>query len=462
MQSGCAVGISFPAGAQWTSVVRRCRAGDFAGKWPEGFRRLAVVTDQRPEIVHADEQSRRRHRRSYFALISSSFVSNTGNAFANLAIPLYVLATTGSATRTGIVAFVNYTPPVIAAIFGGALVDRIGRRRTLMTADALSGIATALIPLMHMLDALSFPLLLALVAFGAFLDSPGRAARSSMIPSLATSAGFSPERAQSLNMSGFMLSQVIGPAIAGLVVASSGPTTAIWVNAASFAISLLIVKNIVREAAIVEPRAESTYLEDLREGFHFVWRDRFMRAMVILASVFSMVFIPLYTVFYPVYFTRLIGSARALGLFFAAEALGNLLGAVLYGYWGERVSRFNAFIFSLTAWVPLYAVLLFTPPVWLIMVSGFLASLVSGAINPIFQVAFQIRTPEHMRARVFSMVTAGNLMAVPIGALLIGPLIELIGVIETLAVAVAFGFAVPVVCLIFPVFREIDHPIEQS
>jgi MFS family permease len=394
-------------------------------------------------------------------LISSSFVSNTGNAFSNLAIPLYVLATTGSATRTGVVAFVNYTPPVIAAIFGGALVDRIGRRRTLMTADALSGVSTALIPLLHMMDALSFPILLVLVAFGSFLDSPGRAARSSMIPSLATRSGYTPERAQSLSMSGFMLSQVIGPAMAGVVVAASGPTAAIWVNAASFAVSLLIVKNIVREPEIAGPRAESTYLEDLREGFHFVWRDRFMRAMIILASVFSMVFIPLYTVFYPVYFTRLIGSARALGLFFAAEALGNLLGAVLYGYWGERVSRFRAFIFSLTAWVPLYAVLLFTPPVWLILASGFLASLVSGAINPIFQVAFQIRTPEHMRARVYSMVTAGNLMAVPVGALLIGPLIEVIGVIETLALAVAFGFAVPVVCLIFPIFREIDHPIES-
>ena len=196
---------------------------------------------------------RRHYRRSYFALISSSFVSNTGNAFSNLAIPLFVLATTGSATRTGIVAFVNYAPPVIAAVFGGALVDRIGRRRTLMTADALSCIATALIPLFYMADLLSFPVLLALVAFGAFLDSPGRAARTSMIPALADGAGYSPERAQSLSMSGFFLSQVIGPALAGLVVAASGPTTAIWVNAATFVVSLLIVKNVVQEPEINVP-----------------------------------------------------------------------------------------------------------------------------------------------------------------------------------------------------------------
>lgn len=406
------------------------------------------------------QEQRRVFRRSYFALLGSSFVSNLGNSFSNLAIPLFVLATTGSATRTGIVAFVNYAPPVVAAIFGGALVDRIGRKRTLMIADFLSGISTALIPIFYMLDLLSFPMLLALVAFGAFLDSPGRAARGSMIPALSTRAGFSPERAQSLNMSGFMLSQVIGPGLAGIVVAAYGPTTAIWVNAASFALSLLIVFNVVREPEIEGAVERGTYLEDLREGFRFVWHDQFMRAMIILASVFSMLFIPLYTVLYPVYFTRLIGSERALGFFLAAEALGNLLGAIAYGIVGERFSRWKSFMVSLVAWLPFFWVLLLTPPIWILLVAGFLSSLFSGALNPIFQVAFQVRTPEAMRPRVYSMVTAGNLMAVPVGALLMGPLIELIGVLEAFAVIGAFSTAGAVACWFVPVFREIDTEVD--
>ena len=407
-----------------------------------------------------DREQRRNYRRSYFALLGSSLVSNTGNAFSNLAIPLFVLATTGSATRTGIVAFVNYAPPVVAAIFGGALVDRIGRRRTLMIADLLSGITTALIPIFHMLDLLSFPMLLSLVAGGAFLDSPGRAARSSMIPGLSDRAGYSPERAQSLNMSGFMLSQVIGPGLAGIVVAAYGPTAAIWVNAASFALSLMIVFNVVREPVIERSLARTTYLEDLREGFRFVWHDQFMRAMIILASVFSMLFIPLYTVLYPVYFTRLIGSERALGFFLAAEALGNLLGAVIYGLVGERFSRWRAFMLSLVAWLPFFWVMVLTPPVWVLLLTGFCSSLFSGALNPIFQVAFQVRTPEAMRPRVFSMVTAGNLLAVPVGVLLIGPLIELVGVLEAFSLIAALSTVGAIACWFIPVFREIDNPVE--
>ena len=174
--------------------------------------RVSVIKTPTGSDLPSSQMIRQRYRRSYFALISSSFVSNTGNAFTNLAIPLFVLATTGSATRTGVVAFVNYTPPIIAAIFGGALVDRIGRRRTLMTADFLSGISIALIPLLYALDLLNFPLLLAIVAFGALLDSPGRAARGAMVTSLSARAGFSPARAQSLNSSGFMVAQIVGPA----------------------------------------------------------------------------------------------------------------------------------------------------------------------------------------------------------------------------------------------------------
>ncbi len=116
-------------------------------------------------------------------------------------------------------------------------------------------------------------------------------------------------------------------------------------------------------------------------------------------------------------------------------------------------------MFSLIAWLPFYWVMILTPPVWVLLSAGFLASLFSGALNPIFQVALQVRTPEVMRPRVHSMVTAGNLMAVPIGALVIGPLIELLGVLEAFAVIGALSTAGAIACIFIPVFREFDAPV---
>ncbi|MDQ2681951.1 MAG: MFS transporter, partial [Chloroflexota bacterium] len=240
-------------------------------------------------------ESRRRNLRSYFGLIGSSFVSNTGNAFSNLAIPLYVLETTGSASQTGIIAVANYVPPIVASIFGGALVDRIGRRRTLLISDGLSFLSTASIPLLHVLDQLNFPLLILLVAIGAFLDAPGRTARGAMLPSFADRAGIRPERAQSLNQSGFFIAQTVGPALAGLVVATSGAATALWVNAGSFVFSMLIVGILVETPPVTARTVPQTYLDDLREGYRFVFHDPFLRAMLFFVCGFTAFFAPLYS-----------------------------------------------------------------------------------------------------------------------------------------------------------------------
>ncbi|HRA48208.1 MAG TPA: MFS transporter, partial [Thermomicrobiales bacterium] len=162
----------------------------------------------------------RAARRSFYALLGSSFFAITGNAFTTLAIPLYVLATTGSAAKTGIIAFANTAPPIASALLGGPLIDRFGRRRSVLTSDMLSMITLALIPILDRQGVLSFPLLMAIVAMGAFFDPPGSSARQAMLPTFATEAGYSPERAQSLFSVSFGLAQIIGPSLAGVSVAA--------------------------------------------------------------------------------------------------------------------------------------------------------------------------------------------------------------------------------------------------
>lgn len=113
----------------------------------------------------------------FYALLTADAISYAGNALAGLAIPWFVLQTTGSAARTGIVAFCGLLPLILAATFGGALVDRLGHKRASVIADLASGVAVALVPLLHALGWLNFGLLLILVFFGALLDAPGATAR---------------------------------------------------------------------------------------------------------------------------------------------------------------------------------------------------------------------------------------------------------------------------------------------
>src|SRR2546425_5769253 len=118
-----------------------------------------------------------------------------GNVAALIAIPWFVLETTGSATRTGITGFAGLVPIVLSGLLGGALVDRLGYRRMSVLADVLSGLSVAAIPLLYVTIGLSFWQLVALVFLGRLLDAPGTTARESLVPDVAAPARLSLERA---------------------------------------------------------------------------------------------------------------------------------------------------------------------------------------------------------------------------------------------------------------------------
>jgi MFS family permease len=113
---------------------------------------------------------------------------------------------------------------------------------------------------------------------------------------------------------------------------------------------------------------------------------------------------------------------------------------------------------SLISWLPFFWVLLTSPSLPILLVAGFLGGLLTGPLNPIFNVAFQNRTPEAMRARVFGIAMASSYIAVPIGALLIGPFIEVAGVMPALLV---LAVVVTILCFVsafLPVMHELDDP----
>src|SRR5215212_9523909 len=126
------------------------------------------------------ETPSRRSRVPLGMLLAAAGISQAGNMLTMLAIPWFVLETTGSAARSGVTAAVEAIAVVVAGFFGGALVDRLGHKRTSIVADLASGVTVALIPLLYHTVGLAFWQLLVLVFLGALLDTPGWTARRSL------------------------------------------------------------------------------------------------------------------------------------------------------------------------------------------------------------------------------------------------------------------------------------------
>ena len=157
--------------------------------------------------------------RPLYSLYSANAISYAGNVLTALAIPWFVLSSTGSASKTGLVAAFGMIPVIIAGVFGGTLVDRFGFKRCSIAADLASGTTVAAIALCHALGVLSFPLLLILVFAGALLDAPGQTSRSALVPNLAAMAGETIDRASATLQAVERGSRLVAAPIAGLLIA---------------------------------------------------------------------------------------------------------------------------------------------------------------------------------------------------------------------------------------------------
>ncbi len=104
-----------------------------------------------------------------YGWLAAETISLVGTRISMLALPWFVLETTGSPTKAGLIALFEMTPLVLSKIFGGPIIDRIGPRRVAIACDLGSAVVVGLIPLLYAADLLHFPILLALVALAGAL-----------------------------------------------------------------------------------------------------------------------------------------------------------------------------------------------------------------------------------------------------------------------------------------------------
>ncbi|HEX4745267.1 MAG TPA: MFS transporter [Gaiellaceae bacterium] len=397
------------------------------------------------------------HRRTpLYALFFADTISLAGNAVAQLAIPWFVLTTTGSATYTALAVFFNFLPIVLAALFGGVVVDRLGFRVSSIAADLASSAAVAAIPLLHSTVGIELWQLMALVFLGALLDAPGATARAALLPDLAENAGIRLERASGIRSGIQQGSQLLGAPIGGILIATAGATNALWLNAASFLVSAALVALFV---AAPDGEADEDvgrgFFTELVAGLRFVWNERILRALVLTVLLTNLLDAPLPVVM-AVFAESEYGSAADLGLMYGAFGGAALVGSLAYGWRGHRLRRRPLFLVSFTAIPAMYLVLATLPSLPVAIAALALVGLISGPLNPLIFTVTAEMVPAELRGRVFGAVRGGAWAAIPLGILLGGVLVEALGVAVTFlaigvcyTVVVAYGF-------VNPAFRRMD------
>ncbi|MDY0945650.1 MFS transporter [Frigoribacterium sp. CFBP9039] len=374
------------------------------------------------------------------ALLSAHAVSQTGNVITAFAVPFYVLGLGGSGVEVGIAAFFATAPVVVGGALGGVVVDRVGHRRAAIVADLVSGAAVLAMPVLALTVGLPFWALLLLVFAGGLLDTPGQTARRVMLPRLTDRAGVRLEQSVGLLDGSERFAKLIGASVAGLLVATVGPISALFVTAATFALSAGLTGAFVPatpSATALRDGDDSTrasYWSDLADGFRFVMRDRLMRLIVGLVLFTNLLDAARGSSLLPLYANDRLGGAASLGLLVAVMGGCALIGNVGFGFVAHRMPRrvTLAICFTLAGGPPSTAFALGAPLPVLVAATA-IAGLAAGSINPILGAVQLERVPEHLRGRVFGLINAGAWAGVPFGALLGGVAADTVGL------AVAFG-----------------------
>ncbi len=368
-----------------------------------------------------------KKRLPILALFAANAISMIGNVLTVVAIPWFVLQTTGSASKTGLAAFFTILPRVIAAFLGGTLVDRLGYKRTSIVADCASTVAIALIPLLYATSGLEFWQLLGLVFLGNVLDAPGTTARQALVPDLSVMAGMSLETASTSMQVIERSSRLVGGPLAGVLIAFVGASQVLWIDAATFALSAGLVAFLVPSA---DPTSKPTkkrgekFWAELVAGMRFIWHDRPVRLIVGVVMITNLLDAALSDVILPVYINRFFGNALDLGLLIAVNGGAAVAGALAFGFWGKKWSRRVVFAFGFVLVGLRFGIMAFTPPFWVLLLTTFVTGLGSGPLNPIIGAITYGRVPAAVRGRVFGTITAGVNVGSPLGVLLAGFLLD--------------------------------------
>jgi MFS family permease len=360
----------------------------------------------------------------------SNLAGVIGGSILFIAMPWLVLEQTGSSAQSALVIAFSSIPGLLLAPVMGSFIDAIGRRRLAWAAEALTVLTTIAFPLIASLGAVSLPVLIILAVVRNTIAPGGQSARKSLIPDVATKAGLTLDRANSIHEAVFSAGFAIGPAVGALAIGASGAYSAFWWAGGAGALSALFAF-LVRVTEKQEPAsADDDKSKPLRyavEGIKALGRFPAVAIIFIALLSLSLLYIPTEMVVLPRFYSG-IGRPEDLGTLISFMAAAGVLGSLAFEWLHKRLSYANILrmtMFGITAgMVPMS----FLPPQWAMLGCGLLLGLTWGPVIPLLNTVVQTHVPANLRGRVFSLEMAIWNASPMLSFILIGIAVDSVGV----------------------------------
>lgn len=393
-----------------------------------------------------------RHRD--FALFwSSALISSVGTWVQNTTVPYVVYDLTGSTSLVGITAFLNMFPTVLVGPLAGSLADRHARRKLLVVTQTAQAAVAAALWLVWLLGADSVPALLVLVTLAACCSGLNMPAWQSYVTELV------PRRdllnAITLNSAQFNAARAIGPALAGVVLATLGAAWGFFLNAVSFGVVIAALL-MMRGTDVARERPAGSVRQQFAEGWRYVRRSPEIMLCMGLVMLVAALGMPVAQLM-PVYAAEVFDVGKqGYGLLASALGIGGIVATPLIGGWGHAVRRSRLVVLAMLVYGVSLLGFAGSPALGFAVVCIGVAGACFLATISTLNTTVQLLIEERLRGRIMAIYVMAFTAAYPIGSLVQGALADRVGAPATTSGAALTLLAVTLWARSTSAFRHLD------
>jgi len=378
-------------------------------------------------------------------------VSLFGDAFALIALPWFVLQITKSGTATAGILLTLQLPAIVTSLVIGPLIDRFQPRAILTIDNSVRALIIGLIPILYGLGLLNLGLLFLLTGLAGMLEPATGVGSRSILPDMVEDQDL--DAANMLWSFSLNLALVIGPAVAGVLIASFGGPFVLLIDAATFA-AMAIVSITIPTLDRSKPPLQAALSERL--GFRQLWQMKVVRFTTLLSLVFFFSYGPLEAAL-PLYSSTVLQTnAQGYGLLWSALAVGALIGTLSSTALSRRIGLGVALPLIALLWGASLLPMVFINKLWLACGMLLLGGLMWGPYTPMETTLLQRTVPKSQLGRVFgarsALLTAGS----PLGLAIGGLLLAFIPSTSVIALSAAACILVGIGGLTSPAFRRLS------
>ena len=358
------------------------------------------------------------------ALLAAEVISTSGSQMTWLALPWFVLTTSGSATRMSFVVAAEVIGMGLMTLPGSRLLSHFGARRTMLVCDGFRAPLIVLIPALYWAGALSFPLLIAIALAVGAMTAPYFAAQKVILPELIGEDEEVLTQASALTQASTRVTMLLGPVLAGVLIAVIGAPSVLIVDGVTYVVAVLLVAGFVPRRPPLEVSEET---RGIGTAVRFILREPLLRIWNPALAIGDMAWTAFFVTVPVLVVARFGADARIAGFLFASFGVGALVGNAVSFRFARRVEAMQLIAtFIIGQALPLWLLTLPVPAVALCAALAF-SGIANGIVNPPIHATMTLRIPPALRATVMPTMMLTWTILQPLGLFTAGPVLDAFG-----------------------------------